>query len=96
MFLTRRRTRPSGVTAMHTPAATMASMVSSSAFHHVINAPIEKVDIADCLFHLPEGEYQRYCPSDHISCTTTPQLRSARFFVNMPAPQPRSRRWVHS
>jgi hypothetical protein len=29
--------------------------LSSSAFSHVINAPIEAVDIADWLFNLPEG-----------------------------------------
>lgn len=45
--------------------------LSSSAFHHVINAAIERVDIADWLFHLPEAEYQRCCPPDHISCATT-------------------------
>jgi hypothetical protein len=33
--------------------------LSSSAFSHVINAPIEKVDIADWLFKLPQAEYQR-------------------------------------
>ena len=41
--------------------------LSSSAYSHIINAPIEKVDIADWLFKLPEAEYQRCCPPDHIS-----------------------------
>lgn len=45
--------------------------LSSSAYSHVINAPIEKVDIADWLFKLPEAEYQRCCPPDHISCGAT-------------------------
>lgn len=45
--------------------------LSSSAFHHVIDVPIEKVDIADWLFNLPEAEYQRCCPPDHISAAVT-------------------------
>lgn len=46
-------------------------ILSSSAFSHVIAAPIEKIDIADWLFNLAEAEYQRCCPPDHISCGTT-------------------------
>ncbi len=45
--------------------------LSSSAYSHIINAPIEKVDIAAWLFKLPEAEYQRCCPPDHICCGTT-------------------------
>jgi hypothetical protein len=45
--------------------------LSSSAFSHVINAPIEKVDIADWLFKLSVAEYQRCCPPDHIACGAT-------------------------
>ena len=45
--------------------------LSNSVCNHVINAPIEKVDIAAWLFKLPEGEYRRCCPPDHISCGTT-------------------------
>jgi hypothetical protein len=37
----------------------------------VINAPIEKVDIADWLFKLSVAEYQRCCPPDHIACGAT-------------------------
>jgi hypothetical protein len=44
---------------------------STSAFSHVIHAPIEKVDIADWLFKLAEAEYQRCCPPDHFSCGST-------------------------
>jgi len=48
-------------------------MLSNSAFSHIIKAPIEKVNIADWLAYLPEAEYLRCCPPDHISCgyTTT-------------------------
>lgn len=45
--------------------------LSSSAFSHVINAPLEKIDIAGWLFTLPEAEYCRCCPPDHISCGST-------------------------
>ena len=45
--------------------------LSNSAYNHVINAPVEKVDIAAWLFKLPEAEYRRCCPPDHISCGTT-------------------------
>lgn len=45
--------------------------LSASAFTAIIPAPIEKINIADWLFHLPEAEYQRCCPPDHVSCATT-------------------------
>jgi hypothetical protein len=45
--------------------------LSNSAFSHIINTPIEKVDIYEWLFKLPEAEYCRCCPPDHISCGTT-------------------------
>ena len=46
-------------------------MLSNSAYTHMIQAPIEKVDIAGWLFHLPEAEYRRCCAPEHISCGTT-------------------------
>lgn len=46
-------------------------LLSASAYTAIINAPIEKVDIADWLFNLPEAEYQRCCPPDHISAGST-------------------------
>jgi len=36
--------------------------LSLSTVTHIINAPIEKVDIADWLFNLPDAEYQRCSP----------------------------------
>lgn len=45
--------------------------LSNSAYSHVINAPLEKIDIAGWLFTLPEAEYCRCCPPDHISCGST-------------------------
>ena len=37
----------------------------------VIHAPVERVDIADWLLHLPDAEYQRCAPPDHIAAGTT-------------------------
>ena len=41
-------------------------ILSLSTVTHVINAPLEKVDIADWLFNLPDAEYQRCSPA-HIA-----------------------------
>jgi hypothetical protein len=48
-------------------------ILSKSAYTAVINAPIDWVDIADWLLNLPEAEYQRCAPPDHIAAgyTTT-------------------------
>ena len=45
--------------------------IAESSFSHVINTPIERVDIADWLFHLPSAEYRRCCPPDHIAAGAT-------------------------
>jgi hypothetical protein len=45
--------------------------LSNSAYSHIIQAPIEKIDIAGWLFKLAEAEYCRCCPPDHISCGST-------------------------
>jgi hypothetical protein len=45
--------------------------LSDSGFSHIINAPIERVDIADWLAHLTNAEYQRCCPPAHIAAGTT-------------------------
>jgi hypothetical protein len=42
-------------------------VLAESAFSHIINAPIGRVDIADWLLHLPSADYQRCCPSAHIA-----------------------------
>jgi len=44
--------------------------LSLSTVTAVINAPIEKVNIADWLFNLPDAEYQR-CSHAHIASGTT-------------------------
>lgn len=44
--------------------------LSKSTVAHIINAPLEKVDIADWLFNLPDAEYQR-CSHVHIAAGHT-------------------------
>ena len=44
--------------------------LSISTVTHIINAPLEKVNIADWLFNLPDAEYQR-CSRAHIGAGTT-------------------------
>jgi hypothetical protein len=44
--------------------------LSFSTVSATIGAPIEKVEIADWLFHLPDAEYQR-CSHAHIAAGTT-------------------------
>ncbi|GLR83002.1 hypothetical protein HUE56_00225 (plasmid) [Azospirillum oryzae] len=57
--------------------------LSKSAFSAVINLPIEQVDIADWLFNLPEAEYQRCCPPDHISAGSTTTDDGKRMSINV-------------
>jgi hypothetical protein len=45
--------------------------VSESSFSHIINLPVERVDIAHWLFNLPNAEYQHCCPPDHIAAAAT-------------------------
>ncbi|HZA06292.1 MAG TPA: hypothetical protein VE619_01195 [Nitrososphaeraceae archaeon] len=44
--------------------------LSLSTVTHIINAPLEKIDIADWLFNLPDAEYQRCSPA-HIAAGHT-------------------------
>jgi hypothetical protein len=54
--------------ANHAQGHTMSDRIlAESAFCHIIHVPIERVDIADWLCHLPSAEYQRCCPPVHIA-----------------------------
>lgn len=53
-----------------TPQTPADRSLSHSIVTHVIHAPIEKVNIADWLLHLPDAEYQR-CSHAHIAAGTT-------------------------
>lgn len=63
--------------------ATKNSILSKSAFSAEIDVPIEKIDIADWLFNLPEAEYQRCCPPDHIACGNTVTDDGRRMMINV-------------
>lgn len=60
-------------------------ILSQSAYSAEIDVPFEKIDIAGWLFTLPEAEYQRCCPPDHISAgfTTTDDGRFMSINVEM-------------
>ncbi|MGZ3195796.1 MAG: hypothetical protein ACXU60_01720 [Croceibacterium sp.] len=53
-----------------------------SGFSATINAPIERVDIADWCFTLPESEYQRASPA-HNACGTTTTPDGRRMSINV-------------
>lgn len=50
---------------------TSEAILSSSVYSHAIDVPIQRVDIADWLFHLPNAEFQRCCPPEHIAGGTS-------------------------
>lgn len=58
-------------------------ILSSSAYSHIIAVPIEKVDIADWLFNLPEAEYLRCCDPDHIACGSTTTDDGVKMSINV-------------
>lgn len=57
-------------------------VLSRSVYTAKINAPIEKVDIADWLFNLPDAEYQR-CHPAHIACGTTTADDGKQMSINV-------------
>ena len=58
-------------------------ILSQSAFSHVIDVPFEKVDIAKWLFTLPDAEYQRCAPPDHIAAGATFTDDGRRMSINV-------------
>lgn len=60
-------------------------ILSQSACSAEMEIPLAAVDIADWLFHLPEAEYLRCCPPDHIAAgvTTTDDGRPMSINVEM-------------
>ena len=57
--------------------------ISNAVCSHVINAPVEKIDIAAWLLQLREGEYCRCCPPDHVSCGSTLTDEGKPMLVNV-------------
>ncbi|MFK3736966.1 hypothetical protein [Massilia sp. TN1-12] len=58
-------------------------VLSQSAFSHVIDVPFEQVDIAQWLFTLPDAEYQRCAPPDHIAAGATFTDDGRRMSINV-------------
>jgi|SRR5215469_14781600 len=57
--------------------------ISHSICSYAINAPVEKIDLADWLLKLTEAEYRRCCPPDHISCGTTSTEEGKPMSINV-------------
>lgn len=58
-------------------------ILSQSAYTAEIDVPLEKIDIADWLFTLPEAEYLRCCPPDHIGSGVTTTDDGRRMVINV-------------
>ncbi|WP_109477130.1 hypothetical protein [Paraburkholderia sp. C35] len=58
-------------------------ILSQSAFTHVVDVPIESIDIASWLFELPDAEYQRCAPPDHIAAGATWTDDGRRMSINV-------------
>jgi hypothetical protein len=54
-----------------------AKTLSDSAYTATINAPIDWVNIGDWLLTLPDAEYQRCCPPDHVAAGSTTSFEQA-------------------
>ncbi len=59
------------------------TILSQSAYSAEIGVPLEKIDIADWLFNLPEAEYLRCCPPDHIAAGVTWTDDGRRMSINV-------------
>lgn len=58
-------------------------ILSRSSFSHIVDVPIERIDIADWLFNLLEVEYQRCCPPDRIAAGATSTDNGRRMSINV-------------
>jgi hypothetical protein len=58
-------------------------ILSQSSFSHIIDVPFEQVDIAQWLFTLPDAEYQRCAPPDHIAAGATFTDDGRRMSINV-------------
>lgn len=61
---------------------TPENALSDSSVSAIINAPIEKVDIADWLLNLPDAEYQR-CSVNHIAAGVTATFDGIPMSINV-------------
>ncbi len=70
-------------TATTAPVIRADLTLSTSTFSHVIDVPLERVDIATWLFALPDAEYQRCAPPDHIAAGSTWTDHGRRMSINV-------------
>lgn len=61
----------------------LEQILSQSAFSHEVDVPLAEIDIADWLFTLPEAEYLRCCPPDHIAAGVTTTDDGRRMSINV-------------
>ena len=61
---------------------TSENALSASSVSAVINAPIEKINIADWLLNLPDAEYQR-CSTQHIGAGITSTYEGEPMSINV-------------
>lgn len=59
------------------------NVLSKSAYKATINVPIDYVDIAEWLMNLPDAEYQRCAPPDHIACGSTTGDDGKKMSINV-------------
>lgn len=59
------------------------TILSESTYSAEVDAPIEKIDIADWLLTVSEAEYQRCCVPDHISCGLTKSDDGQQMMINV-------------
>src|SRR5262249_6748758 len=64
-------------------AAMADEPLAESSFCHIINAPVEQVDIADWLLNLKSAEFQRCCPAQHIAAAATMTEDGKRMALNV-------------
>lgn len=61
----------------------LEQILSQSAFSHEVAVPFVEIDIADWLFTLPEAEYLRCCPPDHVAAGVTTTDDGRRMSINV-------------
>ncbi|MCB8875675.1 hypothetical protein [Acidisoma silvae] len=61
----------------------LEQILSQSAYSHEVDMPFAEIDIADWLFTLPEAEYLRCCPPDHIAAGITTTDDGRRMSINV-------------
>ena len=67
---------------MNTNSPALDETLSESSFSAVIHAPVEKVDLAEWLFTLPDAEYQRCSPA-HIAAGVSHSEDGKRMSLNV-------------